>query len=274
MPAFLLNRKKSVNTLNVYNFLGAWQLFPEKGTYENGARPKSGVCLISNNDDAVTIGIHTSWVSLENQPFTFNYEVVADGAIHSFPETVIADEVKVVSISSIRFETIFYKGNKVSLQVVHELLPNGYLKITQNGYTDEQQVFTNTEVYHRQMSVLPYASSASGAVIKPTEEGMIKHKALSAMEEQTNMQMEQIRRQIELLALQANEIQKRRELSMKIYSAKMSFVPVIGSVYFLYETNDNTHVMSLVGPKQWGNGPYKNFVAQVKLLADHTWVEA
>jgi peptidyl-tRNA hydrolase len=32
---------------------------------------------------------------------------------------------------------------------------------------------------------------------------MIKHKALTAMEEQTNMQLDQIRKQIELLALQA-----------------------------------------------------------------------
>jgi predicted transcriptional regulator len=53
------------------------------------------------------------------------------------------------------------------------------------------------------MSVLPYSASVGGAVIKPTEEGVIRHKALSAMEEQTNMQLEQIRKQIELLALQA-----------------------------------------------------------------------
>lgn len=30
----------------------------------------------------------------------------------------------------------------------------------------------------------------------------------------------------------------------------------------------------MVSPKEWGDkGPYKQFVAQVKLLADHTWVE-
>ena len=63
------------------------------------------------------------------------------------------------------------------------------------------------EIYHKQLSVLPYSASVSGAVIKANEEGIIKHKALTAMEEQTNMQLEQIRKQIELLALQAHEIQ-------------------------------------------------------------------
>ncbi|MBM3416527.1 MAG: DUF2452 domain-containing protein [Bacteroidetes bacterium] len=83
--------------------------------------------------------------------------------------------------------------------------------------------------------MLPYTAAVSGAVVKPNEEGVIKHKALTAMEEQTNMQLEQIRKQIELLALQAHEIQKRKELSLMIYGAKMSFKPNIGQVYYLYE---------------------------------------
>ena len=103
---------------------------------------------------------------------------------------------------------------------------------------------------------------------------MIRHKALTAMEEQTNMQLDQIRKQIELLALQAQEIQMRKELSMIIYSAKLSFTPVIGNIYFLYEKNDGSHFVSMVSPKEWGgSGPFKKFIAQVKLLADHTWVE-
>jgi hypothetical protein len=29
--------------VQAYNFLASWQLFPEKGAYENGERPKSGI---------------------------------------------------------------------------------------------------------------------------------------------------------------------------------------------------------------------------------------
>ena len=89
------------------------------------------------------------------------------------------------------------------------------------------------------------------------------------------MQLSQIRKQIELLALQAQEIQKRKELSLTIYAAKLNFHPVIGQTYYLYEKKDDTIMISLVSPKEWGggSGPFKRFIATVKLLADHTWVE-
>ncbi|MBD0298438.1 MAG: DUF2452 domain-containing protein [Flavisolibacter sp.] len=153
-------------------------------------------------------------------------------------------------------------------------MPNGYLKIIQQGFNTGGATFTNTEIYHKQLSVLPYSASVAGAVIKPTEEGVIRHKALTAMEEQTNMQLEQIRKQIELLALQAQEIHKRKELSLLIYNAKLSFKPEIGQIYYLYQKQDDTHTLSLISPKEWGDAlPYKQFIAAVQLLADHTWKE-
>ena len=124
------------------------------------------------------------------------------------------------------------------------------------------------------MSVLPYSASVAGALVKPTEVAVIRHKALTAMEEQTNMQLEQIRKQIELLALQAQEIHKRKELSMLIYNAKLSFKPDIGQMYYLYEKKDGKHLISLISPKDWGQAmPYKKFISAVQLLADHTWKE-
>ena len=161
------------------------------------------------------------------------------------------------------------------LHVVHEIMPNGYLRITEKGFTENEKPYINTEYFHKQMSVLPYSSSVSGAVIRPTKEGVIRHKALTAMEEQTNMQLDQIRRQIELLALQAQEIQQRKELSMLIYKTKLSFSPVIGQCYYLYEKKDGTNILSLISPKEWGGGagPFQKFIAAVQLLADHTWRE-
>ena len=148
------------------------------------------------------------------------------------------------------------------------------MRITEDGFKIDGITYKNIIYYHKQMSVLPYSTSVSGAVIKPTKEGVIRHKALTAMEEQTNMQLTQIRQQIELLALQAQEIQKRKELSMLIYSAKLSFTPVIGQTYYLYEKKDESHFLSLVSPKEWGkSAPFKKSVASVKLLADHTWME-
>ena len=260
--------------ITVYNFIGSWQLFPEKGTYESGNRPKSGMYKIEATESKKEISISTNWVTLENQAFASAYTIIANEDVHAFADTDVADEVKTVFINSICFETSFYRNKILVLEVIHQLLPNGYLSVTQKGFTAEQKPYINTEIYHKQLSVMPYSTSVSGAVIKPTEEGVIRHKALSAMEEQTNMQLDQIRKQIELLALQAQEIQMRKELSMIIYNAKLNFTPVIGNLYYLYEKHDETHIVSMISPKEWGgNGPFKKIVAQVKLLADHTWVE-
>lgn len=264
----------SVRMVQLYNFLGSWQLFPEKGNYEFGSRPKSGIYKIESAENKKEIIISHSWTTIENQGFTSQYKIIADGILHSFEDRQLADQVQVLLTDSITFEMHFYRGGQVVLHVVHEIMLNGYLKITLQGFRDDTSSYTNTEIYHKQMSVLPYSASVAGAVVKPNEEGVIRHKALTAMEEQTNMQLDQIRKQIELLALQAQEIHKRKELSMLIYNAKLSFRPEIGQVYYLYERLDGTHLISLISPAEWGEAmPYKKSVAAVQLLADHTWKE-
>lgn len=256
--------------VQAYNFLASWQLFPEKGIYENGNRPKSGIYNITTTGKKDQFNININWVSLENQAFASAYILNADKEPFDYAEKEFADYTETNFVDALNFEVNFIKNNEVVLKVLHELLPNGYLKVTQqaNGYI-------NTEIYHKQLSVIPYSTSVSGAVIRPTEAGVIRHKALTAMEEQTNMQLNQIRRQIELLAIQAQEIQMRKELSMMIYNAKLSFVPVIGNTYYLYQKADDSHTISLISSKEYGGGagPYKKFISPVKLLADHTWME-
>ncbi|MBL7708860.1 MAG: DUF2452 domain-containing protein [Chitinophagaceae bacterium] len=260
--------------VQAYNFLASWQLFPEKGHYEYGERPKSGIYKIESTEDRKELSISHNWVTLENQAFASQYKLIADGDLNPFQDQNLADQAQASFIDSISFEIHFYKNGQVSLHVVHEIMPNGYLKITQQGTKPDGSAYTNSEIYHKQLSVLPYSASVAGALIRPTEEGMIKHKALTAMEEQTNMQLDQIRKQIELLALQAQEIQKRKDLSLMIYNAKLSFKPNIGQTYYLYEKQDESFTLSLVAPKEWGPaGPFKKFVAAVRLLADHTWME-
>lgn len=261
--------------VEAYNFLASWQLFPEKGTYEHGDRPKSGIYKIEAGNNKKEIIVSSNWLTLENQAFSFSYQLVADGDKHPYQDNFFADTACGIFEDALNFSIQFFKDDNIILEAGHALQPNGYLKVTQKGFDANGNVYTNTEFYYKQMSVVPYSASVSGAVVKATEEGVIRHKALTAMEEQTNMQLEQIRKQIELLAIQAQEIQMRKELSMIIYNAKLSFVPVIGQHYYLYERKDGTHLLSLISPKEYGGGagPYKAFVAKVKLLADHTWVE-
>ena len=262
------------NMVQAYNFLASWQLFPEKSNYEDGLVPKSGIYRLEASDSAKTLRIFHNKVLPDNTSMASEYAVLADGEKNTPPDTALGDAVEVFIPDGLNLDIRFYRGEELHLQVHHEILPNGYLQLTQKGVRPDGSAYTNQEIYHKQLSVLPYSASVSGAVIRPTKEGMIKHKALTAMEEQTNMQLEQIRKQIELLALQAQEIQKRKDLSLMIYEAKLAFKPQIGQTYFLYERNDGSHLLSLVAPKEWGkSGPFKKFLAAVQLLADHTWKE-
>lgn len=261
--------------VEAYNFLASWQLFPEKGTYKQATRPRSGIFKMSLARDERKLLIDQHWVSLEGEAYSSHYSVVPDGSWQDFEHSVLADKIRARFISGIHFETVLSKADRTILEVQHEIMPNGYLRISSKTESEDGDASTSVEIYHKQLSVLPYAAAVSGAVIKATEEGVIRHKALTAMEEQTNMQLEQIRRQVELLALQAQEIQRRKDLSLMIYSAQMNFAPVIGQTYYVYERKDGSHLLSMLSPANWGSGsgPFKKFIAAVQLLADHTWLE-
>jgi hypothetical protein len=258
--------------VDAYNFLASWQLFPERGTYEIGERPKSGIYKIALGGAGKQLEISMNWVTIEDQAFSSQYTIIPDNQLHSCDNPDLADTVQAVIVGTTNIETTFFRGQRPVLEVKHEITPKGYLRVRHTHYL-ASGTFTNEEFYHKQLSVLPYSASVSGAVIRPTEQGVIRHQALSAMEEQTNMQLTQIRQQIELLAIQAKEIQKRKELSMIIYDSKINFVPVIGQTYYLYQDEDHTHLISMIAPGEWGKNPPYTFVAAVKLLADHTWKE-
>ncbi len=272
--SFAICKANFILMVEAYNFLASWQLFPEKGTYESGQRPKSGIYRIESTGNKNEISISQNFISMENEGSAAQYKFIADNKIHPIQDIPFADEIKAYFPDGISFEIHFLKTGNTILEVSHEIMPNGFLKIITSGHTEEGNPYTNTEVFHKQMSVLPYSASVSGAVIKPNEEGIIRHKALLAMEEQTNMQLMQIRKQIELLALQAQEIHKRKELSTIIYNARLNFRPDMGQTYYLYEKQNGEHTISLISPDEWGKSmPYKAFITAVKLLADSTWME-
>jgi len=120
--------------------------------------------------------------------------------------------------------------------------------------------------------LLPFAHTVGGAVIRPEDTGKIKGRAVTAMRQQTEMQMAQLYQQMQLLAQQASRIKDRVEVSERIYTAAIGFEPLIGKTYYMYQRKDETDVLSLIGPQEWGRSlPFKKFIAKVTLLADHTW---
>ncbi|MEM9921445.1 MAG: DUF2452 domain-containing protein [Bacteroidota bacterium] len=119
--------------------------------------------------------------------------------------------------------------------------------------------------------ILPYASNVGSAIIKPIDKGRVKGMAMEAMYEQTDVQLTQIRKQVELLIEQAKAIHDRVDVSEKIYQADMGFAPRVGHTYHLYERKNGKFVVSLVSPEEWGKNPPYTYVSSVRLLSDHTW---
>ncbi len=120
--------------------------------------------------------------------------------------------------------------------------------------------------------LIEYPHHIGSAVIKPEDKGKLKSRALSAMREQTNRQLLQIQKQAALLASQAAELQKRVELSEKIYMAELSFEPFVGHVYHLYRKGE-IYKLYMIGPDEWGRSKKEDleYLGSVKLLSDHTW---
>jgi hypothetical protein len=96
--------------IKAYNFLGSWQLFPKKGTYESGERPKSGIYKIETTDSKKELIISHSWTSLENKGFSSVFRVKVDAELQAYEDHGFADQVQVSFIDSISFETHFYRS--------------------------------------------------------------------------------------------------------------------------------------------------------------------
>ncbi len=120
--------------------------------------------------------------------------------------------------------------------------------------------------------LISFPHTVGGAVIKPEDKGKVMGRALTAMKEQTENQLQQLYDQMQVLVNQAKDIKSRVLISEEIYQSEINFEPIIGQSYFLYERKNKIGVLSMISPEEWGsNMPYQGFVAQVKLLADHTW---
>lgn len=121
-------------------------------------------------------------------------------------------------------------------------------------------------------SLLEYAHNVGGFSITPTNQGAIKSLARTAMEEQTDEQLNLIYEQMKTLAKQVQDIKKRVYISDLIYNAEIPFTPVIGKTYFLYERDNQTRFLSLISPTEWGDKLKAiTFIAEIRLNADHTW---
>ena len=120
--------------------------------------------------------------------------------------------------------------------------------------------------------IIAFPHNIGSVVIKPEDKGKIKGRAMAAMKDQTERQMNQLYEQMRTLAAQANSIKRRVDISERIYLSQINFEPIINHIYYLYEKKNGDNILSMVSPVEWGpKMPYQQYLAAVKLLSDHTW---
>ena len=76
--------------------------------------------------------------------------------------------------------------------------------------------------------LLPYASQASGPVIKIPNIDAFKQKGVDKVSKQFQSELEELKGKIKDFVKIASDTQK-------VYTAKFKFEPVVGETYFLYE---------------------------------------
>lgn len=156
------------------------------------------------------------------------------------------------------------KENKIEKNAEYRKMDGEQAQETNHNPIDKDKI---TEEPH----LLPYAHTVGGAVIKPIDKGRVKGLAVASMYEQTEMQLDQIREQVNLLVEQAQAIKDRIRFSEAVYLADAGFKPLVGKTYHLYKKKDGKDVLSMVGPNEWGKSCPYEFQASLKMLSDHTW---
>lgn len=138
---------------------------------------------------------------------------------------------------------------------------------------DEEQKSTQEKQYYTgNQAFAPIPLHVGSAIIRPIDKGKLKTTALETVEKQANQQISMLKKQAELIMQQVKDIEIRVRIAEEIYSADISFEPVIGNNYHLYEKENGNRVLSMLSPEDWGKRmPFHQFIASVKLLGDRTW---
>jgi hypothetical protein len=121
--------------------------------------------------------------------------------------------------------------------------------------------------------LLPYGHTVGAPAFRPNDQAVIQSHALSAMNEQVDSQLKNLKEQAELIRKQVLELEKRRILSYIIYHyGELKSNPSINKLYHLYKRTDSSFFLTMISPQEWGqSGKDLKYVATVKMLHDNTW---
>ena len=125
-------------------------------------------------------------------------------------------------------------------------------------------------------NVTPYATESSGpkfelVPVQKQKDIMINHARIYAQQE-----YDRIMELVAVLEKQAQDIQRRLDVTDAVYAAEYNFQIVMGHCYWLvWHKRHEKNLLVFTGPTEWNTGIPEDYqyIMQVKYMGDHTWQE-
>ncbi len=111
-------------------------------------------------------------------------------------------------------------------------------------------------------NILPYASNVGAPSIKPDDVSTWKSEKVFKTNKFFEAKFNEIKDEYKKLI-------ENYEWNKLVYSSNFKFEPNVGSIYFLYQNNDESLFLSIIEPDMWS----KNFIGAFKLDSDNKWVK-
>lgn len=145
-----------------------------------------------------------------------------------------------------------------------------------NGVNSYDSTSTGALIPFFNRNVSPYPTESGGPKfdLVPVE----KHKdiMLNVARLHAKQEYDRIMELVHVLEKQAQQIKSRLDLTDMVHSAVYSFQLANGNTYWLLrDSRKNCIRLSINGPNDWSSSAPEeyNYIAKVKWLGDHTWIE-
>ncbi len=137
---------------SLQDFLGAWQLRPERSVYSVGDPPQRATYQISGDQHALVFTI--AWVDQSGKSFQVGYQCVPDGLRHDYADLPTVDQMQTQLVDN-NLQTISYKNNVVVALADRKLSANGHeLEVLQRYLRPDHTELSILQFYSRREETL------------------------------------------------------------------------------------------------------------------------
>lgn len=114
--------------------------------------------------------------------------------------------------------------------------------------------------------IIPYGDNRSAPSFKDTE------KQISVWKDQKhNSSNKYFDTKLQELQEEYSKLAEEYKLNEMVYNAQCRFGPVIGEVYHLYQREDESTFLSMIGPNDWLSIKPDKFIGSFRLTSNDKW---